>query len=306
MLRLSIAIAALLSIGLLTLWLTGGFDQMAIWAAEQQRDIQNTMAGILRQLRAGEPGATIALLSVCFAYGFFHAIGPGHGKILIGGYGAARQVTAVRLSVLALLSSLAQAATAVLLVYAGVLVLGWSRQYMQDIADNIMAPASYGAIVLIGLWLLWRGASRLRNQLQLDRQQHHHDHHDHHHDHEESCGCGHKHAPTVAEAEKVKSVKDAVLLIGTIAIRPCTGALFLLILTWRIGIEGAGIAGAFTMGLGTASVTIMVAIASVTMRTGFLASMGSSPVAAKAVPVIELLVGGIVAVVAVNLLIRTI
>jgi ABC-type nickel/cobalt efflux system permease component RcnA len=258
-----------------------------------QRDVQNAMAASLRGLRAGEAGALATLWGLCFAYGFVHAAGPGHGKLVIGGYGAGSRVTARRLAGLALGASLAQAATAIILVYFAALVLGWGRGQMTGLADDVLAPLSYALIGGVGLWLLVRGLRHLKPQ------------HSHVGDGEICGSCGHAHGPTVAQAQAVTSWRDALFVIGAIAVRPCTGALFLLILTWRFGIDYAGIIGVFVMGLGTASITILVAVASVGFRDSTLQLVNHS-VVARVGAWFEICAGGIVVILATQLVLRAI
>ena len=302
---LSLAALALLALAV-WLWVFGGSGVVQRWAVDGQREVQQAMAEFLRGLKAGEAGALTGLLGLCFAYGFFHAAGPGHGKILIGGYGVAAKVPVVRLSVLALLSSLAQAGAAVVLVYAGVFLFDLTREAMTGLAEGWLAPASYAAIAAVGVWLAIRGLRRWRGtQGRCHEHDHAHAHdHNHHHDGQAVCGtCGHRHGPSAAEAAEVRSLRDALVLIGAVAIRPCTGALFLLILTWRMGIEAAGILGAFAMGLGTASVTIAVAVAAVTLREGAVARIAASSAGARALPLVEIAAGMLIALVAFQLLI---
>jgi nickel/cobalt transporter (NicO) family protein len=297
---LSLAAAAVILL-LLLLWAGGGVDAVGQWAAAQQRSFQNTIALALRAARAGESGAVVALLGACFAYGLAHAAGPGHGKVLIGGYGFGRAVPMLRLSVIALLASLGQAVTAVALVYAGVLILNLGRDSMIGFTEQIMAPVSYGAIALIGLWLLWRGLRRMSGRSETHTRDHAHDHG------AEVCGhCGHAHGPTLDQVGQAGDLRTALALIAGIAVRPCTGALFVLIITWQMGIGSLGIAGAFAMAVGTALITISVGLAASGLRGGLLAGLAGSTRLAQVASVVETLAGAVVFAIALTLLVRAI
>jgi ABC-type nickel/cobalt efflux system permease component RcnA len=331
--------------GLGLLWLTGALDGVARWVASAQRAAQDQLAGAIRALRAHEPGALMAFWAVCLGYGVLHAAGPGHGKLIIGGYGVARRVPVGRLAGLALISSLAQAAVAVALVYALVAVLGLTRGAVETAAEDWVTPVGHAMIAGLGLWLVWRGIGGLRRQAEEEgghsvpavaggghnhdhHDNAHHTHHDHHHDqdyhhahdhgHEHNAhhdhghhghdtghvhgpDCGHAHGPTIEEVEGVRSFRDALALVAGIALRPCSGALFVLVLTWQLGIAMAGVVGAFVMGLGTAAVTIGVAVMAVWSREGAFAALPQGRVA-RAIPVVELGLGGVIAAAALGLL----
>ena len=270
-------------------------DMVGQWARATQRDVQNAMAGSLRALRSGEPGALAGLWTLCFSYGFVHAAGPGHGKLIIGGYGLGARVPVRRLAGLAVVSSLAQAAAAVVLVYAAIWVFGWGREQVAGVADEVMAPVSYAMIAGVGLWLVLRGG---RKALALRAPKHDHAHHG-----DGVCqSCGHAHGPTVEQAASVRSLRDAVAVVAAIAIRPCTGALFLLILTYALGLVWAGIVGVFVMGLGTAALTGLVALTAVGVRESVLTQVASGPATARVMIGVEVLAGAVIAVLAVQLL----
>jgi len=294
----------LVALPLLVLWATGGLGDIARWAAEGQHDAQNALARAIRSLRAGEAGALLVLLGMAFAYGVFHAAGPGHGKVLIGGYGVARRVRLLPLMTLALVSSLAQATVAVVLVYAGIAVFDWTRERVVGAAEDVMLPASHAAVALIGLWLAYRGFRGLVRGMAV--RGHVDDHgHEHGHGHVHDEHCTHRHAPSVEEVAAVTSPREALALVAGIAARPCTGALFLLVLTWQMGIGAAGVAGAYAMGLGTAAITVAVAGLSVWAREGMLSVLSGHRVA-RALPVLELAAGLTIAVLSVMLMVGSV
>jgi len=105
--------------------------------------------------------------------------------------------------------------------------------------------------------------------------------------------------------DRVTGWQDAALLIGGIALRPCSGALFLLILCFAMGIGGAGIAGTFAMALGTGCITIAVAGLAVWGREGVVAGLSAglnTRRMALALPMIESVAGAVLAALALALL----
>ncbi len=303
--------AVLAALGAL-LWLSGGLGLVERQVIDAQRWVQSALAGAVRQLRADHPGALAGLLGLSFAYGVFHAAGPGHGKMLIGGYGMATRVRLVPLAVIAILSSLAQATVAVVLVYAGIALFGWTRDVLVDGADQVTAPVSHAIVALIGLWLMVRGWRSLRRG-QGGRQAGArgpdaagtHDHHAHDPAHVHDDHCGHVHLPAPAQVSRLTGWRDAAALIAGVAVRPCTGALFVLVLTWQMGIGAGGILAAYAMGLGTALVTVAVAAMSVWAREGTFAALPARALS-RVAPVLEITAGAVVALVAARLLLAAI
>lgn len=281
--RRLIILAVMLLAGLA---LFGWRDTIRAQSAHWQRDLQEAMAGALTAIRAGQPGAWAGLMALCFGYGFVHAIGPGHGKVLVGGWGLARPIGMARLAGVAALASVGQAVTAVALVVIGVTVLGLTRSGLDDLASGGLQQVSRLMLAGIGLWLVWRGGQRIWRSFVP------HHAHDHAKDGSAACpGCGHRHAPAPEEIAAAGSWRAQMALILAIAIRPCSGALILLVLCWQMGIFTAGVVGTFAMALGTAALTVTVAVASVSLRAGALAGALDRPLMRHAAGLIELVLG---------------
>lgn len=280
-------IALIAALGVALFWLVGGTDIVAAWAQDAQRKAQDQLAQALRALHVGSPAALLSLWGLCFAYGFLHAVGPGHGKFVIGAYGAGTDVRLSRLAGIALLAAFGQAVTAIGLVLAGAGLLGLTRAGIEDVAREWLDHAALWSILALGLWLVLRSAyafQRLRRDAEIASHV--------------CASCGHSHAPDPAKVAQARSWRELAALVGVISLRPCTGALFVLILTWRMGLFWQGIGGVLTMALGTAGVTMATAILAGGARRGALGLPGVAHLA----PVMELAAGAVIAILALNML----
>ncbi len=236
------------------------WDDPVLWVREQQQAYYGSISGTLRQIKSRSPyAAAWTLMFLSFGYGIFHAAGPGHGKTVISAWLLATENELKRGIVIAFLSSIIQALVAIILVSILFLVVASASSAARDVA-GVLESASYAMIGSLGLYLIW---TALRPKAHHDHHDHdHHDHGHHHHNHVHDEHCGHAH---VAEAKQVRgewSLTKAFSLAFAVGIRPCTGAILVLILANALGIYWAGVASTLVMAIGTfLTVSAIAAIA---------------------------------------------
>jgi ABC-type nickel/cobalt efflux system permease component RcnA len=249
------------------------------WVQNKQRVFYRKMARAMGQVRLGNSkNAAWLLMFLSFVYGVLHAAGPGHGKAVVSAWLLANEQQLRRGIVIAAMAALVQAITAILLVSAllGLVVaVGTKARF---IAAGLTA-SSFAMIGLVGLFLIyqvlrsgWPGKQATTN---IDDRHHLHNHnHNHVHDedcqtrhtHAASCDCGHAHMPGAAQVSADWSWRKAFALAFAVGIRPCSGAILVLLLSSGAGIYWAGIASTFAMAIGTGITVSLVAVLAVTSK----------------------------------------
>ena len=94
---------------------------------------------------------------------------------------------------------------------------------------------------------------------------HGHHHHDHDHDHEASA-WGHAHAPEPQELAGKHWLRRGLAAIVAVGLRPCSGAIIVMVFALAQGIFWIGVASTFVMGIGTAITVTGIATIAVAAR----------------------------------------
>ena len=257
----------------------GGF---AGWILAKQAEFYRMLSGLIRAAKA-DGSAAYTLLGISFLYGIFHAAGPGHGKAVISSYLVANDETWRRGIVLSFASAILQACTAIVIVGVAAAMLGATAKAMGDTV-RVIEIVSYALILLIGLRLFWvKGRAFLRllrseaHAHHVHEHGHHHAHahdHDHHHhghghshDHEdEASAWGHAHAPEPQKLTGRHWLRRGLSAIVAVGLRPCSGAIIVLVFALAQGLFWIGVASTFVMGLGTAITVAVIATLAVGAR----------------------------------------
>jgi nickel/cobalt exporter len=140
-------------------------------------------------------------------------------------------------------------------------------------AEKIIEIASYGLIAAFGVRLVWtKGGGFIRalqakpKQMAHDHAHHHQDHHHHHEAHVHDEHCGHSHGPAPSELAGPGGWRRGIGAIFAVGIRPCSGAILVLVFALAQGLFWAGVAATVVMGLGTAITVAGIAILAVSAK----------------------------------------
>ncbi len=123
------------------------------WLLAKQSEFYRQMSSTIRAAKS-DGSAVWTLLAISFAYGIFHAAGPGHGKAVISSYLVANQETARRGIVLSFASALMQSLVAVVIVGICAWLLNATARTMCG-AERVIEIASYALIAAFGARLVW-------------------------------------------------------------------------------------------------------------------------------------------------------
>ncbi|MBB3809020.1 nickel/cobalt transporter [Pseudochelatococcus contaminans] len=293
---------------------------------------------------ANNAAAFWTLVALSFAYGIFHAAGPGHGKAVISGYLVADSRRSIGRGLgLALASSLLQAVVAIAIVGVAMAALNATAATVNATA-RIIEQVSFLLVALVGLMVLWRKAGRLAFLIQqpaaprisapvpvsapaptpeaaprtavsglsfkpagtvssgrfraeaveADAVPEACD--------DVSCRagglCTHVHLLTPAELKRLDSPRDMAMVALSAGLRPCSGAMIVLVFAFAQGMPAAGIAAAFAMAAGTfitVGALASLAVFAKRVATGIARPGGRTGV--RAIAVLEVLAGAVVAVI---------
>ncbi|GAB1438994.1 nickel/cobalt transporter [Providencia sp.] len=235
-----------------------------------QKQLNQGLSYLLQETASRPFYAGGLLVAASFAYGFLHALGPGHGKLIITTY-IATQATHLKQSVfISLLASLLQGLVAITLVSLVLILFQLSTKHLNQ-ASLYAEQASYWFVILLGSflcvtalrrsWLVARSKrlpppvfKRLQPLspptkliIQPNPQVT-----------QSTCGCGHQHVVSSAQIES--SLKSKLLIILSMGIRPCSGAILVLLFSYVIDAYVWGVIAALVMSIGTALTICLIAV----------------------------------------------
>lgn len=245
--------------------------QSVVW----QKVMHQQMSTLLEAVHERPHQAGLSLLTFSLVYGILHAVGPGHGKVVITTYLATHPAYLKNSLKLTLASSLLQGMMAIILVSITLGVLQLSSRALHA-SSFWMEKASFMLVAILGLWLsgralrrLWVAFTHARHTGMPTIQRMSVLTSDAHPlplaptfalTDNGVCGCGHRHLPSQEELRRGDGWRTRLAIVCAMGLRPCSGAILVLLFAKVIGVFAWGVAAALAMALGTAITLSVLAL----------------------------------------------
>jgi ABC-type nickel/cobalt efflux system permease component RcnA len=223
--------------------------QAAGFVVRAERDFSRQLNRQLGAIRRGD-GSTALLggILAAFLYGVFHTLAVGHGKTVVVGYFLGNHARPAHGVAMAGWIAISHVLGAIVVAVAAHWIL--ERTLLSPIEQNHwIRMISFGAIALIGGWMLAAAWRRLRGT--GGHHDHDHDHHHHHHNHDHGFGHGTGHRRLLAVAA------------GFV---PCSGAILILTFAFANGIRASGLAMVAAIAVGMALTLAGLGLVSMAVR----------------------------------------
>ena len=237
------------------------FTQIADW----QRLFNQLISDNLHHIQQHSAAAGVTLITASFLYGVIHALGPGHGKFIIASYLSTHESRLKQSIKLSVFSSLTQGIVAVVATSVVLIVLNLSSRYFK-LSQLWLERGAFLLLAGLGLYWIFQGSRTLKkpsaaifqiNKLtplsssQTSSQSAVKNHRTFSTEHAPVCACGHQHLPNAQQLKKAEDWKSQLLVILSIGMRPCSGAIFVLFLSYMLDIYLWGVVATLAMSLGT-------------------------------------------------------
>ena len=221
---LVLLVIALTLLGYFSPWF---FLHIATW----QKDFNQLISENLHQIQNNSIQAGITLIFASFVYGVLHALGPGHGKFIIASYLSTHESQLKQSTILSLLSSLMQGIVAITATTLLVVVLNLSSRYFK-LSQLWLERSALLLLIFLGCYWIWQGLRAYRKKAKLAIKslnpllQHPKSAVKNNRTFQpNTCSCGHQHLPSPTQTAQATNLKSQFLVILTIGMRPCSGAI---------------------------------------------------------------------------------
>ncbi|MGM0462247.1 MAG: nickel/cobalt transporter [Fibrobacterota bacterium] len=209
----------------------------------RQRKLQARISGSFREMEKNQSRHLyFSVFVLAFLFGFFHSLGPGHGKMVLGAYFLSNGARVIQGLFAGTLTAAVHVASAVTIVLFGYYSIAGSLLATTQNAETILQAVTARAIILLGLTML---AVRLYSRVKNNRMQ------------------------TKACAESPRSVYILSVFTGLV---PCPGVIFILLFSINLSLVSLGVfavSGVFAgmaLGISTISMGIIFSRSFLTSR----------------------------------------